>query len=98
MVDHVRVVLVGREALVPHRGPRSAWGRVSSSLQGMQKDLNSMLQTGLAHNLPMPATKGTLSMYDAAVNAGLGNDDAVKIVHYLLDQANSTHNRKEDLN
>ena len=46
----------------------------------------------------MPVTKGALSMYEAAVDAGLGNDDAVKIVHYLLDQANSTHNRKEDLN
>jgi len=73
-------------------------GTVAFDVTGMQKDLNSMLQTGLAHNVPMPATKGTLSMYDAAVNAGLGNDDAVKIVHYLLDQANSTHNRKEDLN
>jgi 3-hydroxyisobutyrate dehydrogenase-like beta-hydroxyacid dehydrogenase len=73
-------------------------GTVAFDVTGMQKDLNSMLQTGLAHNLPMPVTKGALSMYEAAVDAGLGNDDAVKIVHYLLDQANSTHNRKENLN
>lgn len=73
-------------------------GTVAFDVTGMQKDLNSILQTGLEDNLPMPVAKGALSMYDAAVDAGLGNDDAVKIVHYLIDLANSTHNRKEDLN
>ena len=73
-------------------------GTVAFDVTGMQKDLNSILQTGLIHNLPMPATSGALSMYDAAVAAGLGDDDAVKIVHYLIEQSNSTDNQNEDLN
>lgn len=65
-------------------------GTVAFDVTGMQKDLNSILQTGLDHNLPMPATSGALSMYDAAVANGLGDDDAVKIVHYLIEQSKST--------
>ena len=51
---------------------------VAFDVEGMQKDLNSMLQSGQDCSISLPITTGALTIYDAAAAGGLGSSDAVR--------------------
>ena len=55
-------------------------------VSSMHKDVLSMIETGSALGVPMPATSVALASYAAAKAHGLGNADAVAIVRFQAEQ------------
>ena len=68
---------------------------VAFDVEGMQKDLNSMLQSGQDCSISLPITTGALTIYDAAAAGGLGSSDAVEVVNFLIEHAASQQKNKE---
>ena len=68
---------------------------VAFDVEGMQKDLNSMLQSGQDCSISLPITTGALTIYDAAAAVGLGSSDAVEVVNFLIEHAASQQKNKE---
>jgi len=58
---------------------------VAFDIATMEKDANSILAKGEEYGVPMPTMKAALAEYKAAHAAGLGDADAVAVVHFLLD-------------
>ena len=61
----------------------------------MQKDLHSIITTGVSLGVPMQTTTAALSTYDATSAAGLGSHDAVEVVRHLVSQATTEHEDEE---
>jgi len=61
-------------------------GSVAFNTASMKKDLLSMLETGKSQGVPMATTEAVLAAYSAAIDAGLGDDDAVSVIRFLADQ------------
>jgi len=59
---------------------------VAFSTASMKKDLLSMLETGKSQEVPMATTEAVLAAYSAAIDAGLGDDDAVSVIRFLTEQ------------
>ncbi len=59
-------------------------GQVAFDVEGMRKDLNSILTTGERQGVSLQTTTAALANYDATSEAGLGAHDAVEIVRYLI--------------
>ena len=68
---------------------------VAFDIEGMQKDLNSMLQSGQDCSISLPITTGALTIYDDAAAGGLGSSDAVQVVNFLIEQAASQQKNEE---
>jgi 3-hydroxyisobutyrate dehydrogenase len=66
---------------------------VAFDISNMQKDLRSMLETGGDLGVSMPTTDGVLSAYTAAAASGLGANDAIDIVQFMIEQSNKNKER-----
>ena len=60
---------------------------VAFDVSSMQKDLRSMLDTGVDAGVQMRTAEGVLATYSAAAESGLAASDAVSVVEYLIDNA-----------
>jgi 3-hydroxyisobutyrate dehydrogenase len=67
-------------------GPKA---EVGFDIDGMGKDLRTMLAAGGAMGIDLPVTAKTLDCYEAASRAGWGNRDASNLVVHRLEQAKS---------
>jgi 3-hydroxyisobutyrate dehydrogenase-like beta-hydroxyacid dehydrogenase len=59
---------------------------VAFDVSSMQKDLQSMLETGNGAGLPMRVAEAVTATYAAAVDGGLAATDAVAVVRFLAEQ------------
>ena len=62
---------------------------VGFDIDGMCKDLRTMLAVGATMGLDLPVTARTLDCYESAAQAGLGNCDASNLVVHRLEKARS---------
>ena len=60
---------------------------VGFDIEGMRKDLRTMLAVGAAMGLDLPVTARTLDCYESAAQAGWGNRDASNLVVHRLEKA-----------
>ncbi|HKX07918.1 MAG TPA: NAD(P)-dependent oxidoreductase [Stellaceae bacterium] len=60
---------------------------VGFDIDGMRKDLRTMLVVGSAMGLELPVTAKTLDCYESAAQAGWGNRDASNLVVHRLEKA-----------
>ena len=67
-------------------GPKA---EVGFDIDGMGKDLRTMLAVGGAMGIDLPVTAKALDCYEAASRAGWGNRDASNLVAHRLEQAKS---------
>ena len=67
-------------------GPKA---EVGFDIDGMGKDLRTMLAVGGAMGIDLPVTSKALDCYEAASRAGWGNRDASNLVVHRLEQAKS---------
>jgi 3-hydroxyisobutyrate dehydrogenase len=65
-------------------GPKA---EVGFDIDGMRKDLRTMLAVGAAMDLELPVTAQALECYDSAAQAGWGNRDASNLVVHRLEKA-----------
>jgi 3-hydroxyisobutyrate dehydrogenase len=65
-------------------GPRP---EVGFDIDGMRKDLRTMLAVGAAMGLDLPVTAKTLDCYESAAQAGWGERDASNLVVHRFEQA-----------
>ena len=63
---------------------------VGFDIDGMRKDLRTMLAVGAAMGLDLPVTAKTLDCYESAAQAGWGNRDASNLVVHRLEKSRST--------
>ncbi len=62
---------------------------VGFDIDGMRKDLRTMLAVGGTMGLDLPVTAKTLECYEGAAEAGWGNKDASNLVVHRLEKARS---------
>jgi len=67
-------------------GPKA---EVGFDIDGMAKDLRTMLAVGSAMGVDLPVTAKALECYEGAAKAGWGNRDASNLVVHRLEQAKS---------
>jgi 3-hydroxyisobutyrate dehydrogenase len=60
---------------------------VGFDIDGMRKDLRTMLAVGGTMGLDLPVTAKTLECYESAAEAGWGNKDASNLVVHRLEKA-----------
>ena len=60
---------------------------VGFDIDGMRKDLRTMLAVGGTMGLDLPVTARTLECYDGAAQSGWGNRDASNLVVYRMEKA-----------
>jgi 3-hydroxyisobutyrate dehydrogenase len=65
-------------------GPKS---EVGFDIDGMRKDLRTMLAVGSAMGVALPVTARALECYDGAAQAGWGNRDASNLVVHRVEKA-----------
>jgi 3-hydroxyisobutyrate dehydrogenase-like beta-hydroxyacid dehydrogenase len=61
-------------------------GSVAFDVASMRKDLLAIIETGSRSGVPMPTAGAALSIYAAAIAAGLEREDSVAIVRFLAEK------------
>lgn len=84
----------GGTNVLKNRGPKLAAAikegpkpEVGFDIDGMRKDLRTMLAVGASMGLDLPVTAKTLECYEGAALAGWGNKDASNLVVHRLEKA-----------